>query len=73
MKWDLAELVQHSVIPARMEDNLDDLTRELLELAQAGQGQGLSTRPAKRRHIILMSNGSFGGLPRKLHAALGIA
>ena len=70
IKWDLAELVQQSVIPARMEDNLADLTRELLELAHAGHGQGLSSRPARRRHIIIMSNGSFGGLPGTLRKAL---
>ena len=70
IKWDLADLVQQSVIPARMEDNLGDLTRELLELAHAGHGQGLSSRPARRRHIVIMSNGSFGGLPGTLRAAL---
>jgi hypothetical protein len=36
----------------------------------AGHGQGLSSRPARRRHIVIMSNGSFGGLPGTLRANL---
>ena len=70
LKWDLSDLVQQSVIPARMEDNLDTLLQELLELAQPHEVTARNTRPTRRRHVILMSNGSFGGVAGKLRAAL---
>ena len=61
IKWDLTELVQKCVIPAHQHDNLDRLVDTLVKL------------PPKKRHIVIMSNGSFGGiyekLPRQLAAA----
>ncbi len=58
IKWDLAEVVQNSVIPAQQFDNLERLTDALVRL------------PQKKRHIVIMSNGSFGNiyrlLPRRL-------
>jgi UDP-N-acetylmuramate: L-alanyl-gamma-D-glutamyl-meso-diaminopimelate ligase len=60
IKWDLSELVQNCVIPAHQHDNLDRLVDTLSKL------------PDRPRHIVIMSNGSFGGiyekLPRKLQA-----
>ena len=70
LKWDLSDLVQQSVIPARMEDDLDTLLNELLELAQPHEVAPRNTRPIRRRHVVLMSNGSFGGLADKLRSAL---
>ena len=54
IKWDLSELVQNCLIPAHQHDNLDRLLDELAKL------------PEKPRHIVIMSNGSFGGIYEKL-------
>jgi UDP-N-acetylmuramate: L-alanyl-gamma-D-glutamyl-meso-diaminopimelate ligase len=54
IKWDLASLVDECVVPSRMFDDLDTLIEYL-------------ARPSKnRRHIVLMSNGDFGGIYKKL-------
>lgn len=54
IKWDLAEVVQHCVVPAQQFDSIDRLVEALVRL------------PAKRRHILIMSNGGFGGIYQKL-------
>ncbi|MFU8814542.1 MAG: UDP-N-acetylmuramate:L-alanyl-gamma-D-glutamyl-meso-diaminopimelate ligase [Pseudomonadales bacterium] len=54
IKWDLVEVVQNCVVPARQFDDLDRLVDALVGL------------PAKKRHIVIMSNGSFGGIYQKL-------
>jgi len=46
--------VQACVIPAHQHDNLDRLVDTLVKL------------PPKKRHIVIMSNGSFGGIYEKL-------
>ncbi|MDH3641006.1 MAG: UDP-N-acetylmuramate:L-alanyl-gamma-D-glutamyl-meso-diaminopimelate ligase [Gammaproteobacteria bacterium] len=54
IKWDLSELVQNCVIPAHQHDDLDRLLDAV-------------TKPSgKPRHIVIMSNGSFGGIYEKL-------
>jgi UDP-N-acetylmuramate: L-alanyl-gamma-D-glutamyl-meso-diaminopimelate ligase len=58
IKWDLAEVVQHCVVPAQQFDSIDKLVDALVRL------------PDKRRHILIMSNGSFGGIYRKLPARM---
>jgi UDP-N-acetylmuramate: L-alanyl-gamma-D-glutamyl-meso-diaminopimelate ligase len=58
IKWDLAEVVQNCVVPARQFDDLDRLVEALARL------------PAKKRHIVIMSNGGFGGIYGKLVARL---
>ncbi len=55
IKWDLNEVVQHCVIPARQFDDLERLMDAVAELPGG-----------KRRHVVIMSNGSFGGIYRKL-------
>tara|TARA_A100001037_G_scaffold306442_1_gene351585 strand:+ start:2948 stop:4372 length:1425 start_codon:yes stop_codon:yes gene_type:complete len=59
IKWDLAEVVSKCVVPASQFDNLDALIDTLAKL------------PDKKRHIVIMSNGAFGGiykaLPKKLN------
>ena len=72
LKWDLSDLVQQSVIPARMEDDIDALLQELLDLAQPPGEGARAARPARRHHVVLMSNGNFGGLAGKLRAALAL-
>jgi UDP-N-acetylmuramate: L-alanyl-gamma-D-glutamyl-meso-diaminopimelate ligase len=54
IKWDLAEVVGRCVVPARQFDDLDKLI------------DALATLPAKRRHIVIMSNGAFGGIYTRL-------
>jgi UDP-N-acetylmuramate: L-alanyl-gamma-D-glutamyl-meso-diaminopimelate ligase len=54
IKWDLTELVQACVVPAHQHDNLDALIDAVARL------------PARRRHIVIMSNGSFGDIYHKL-------
>ena len=60
IKWDLTEVVHASVVRATMDDDLDHLIRKLATLPP----------PKHRRHIVIMSNGGFGGIHRKLTAAL---
>jgi UDP-N-acetylmuramate: L-alanyl-gamma-D-glutamyl-meso-diaminopimelate ligase len=61
IKWDLSEVVQACVVPAHQHDDLDRLMDALAKL------------PKRRRHLVIMSNGSFGGiyarLPERLRAA----
>jgi UDP-N-acetylmuramate: L-alanyl-gamma-D-glutamyl-meso-diaminopimelate ligase len=54
IKWDLSEVVQNCVVPARQFDDLERLM------------EALATLPPKRRHVVIMSNGSFGGIYGKL-------
>ncbi len=54
IKWDLAEVVQACVVPARQFVDLDKMVDALAQL------------PAKRRHLVIMSNGSFGDIYHKL-------
>jgi UDP-N-acetylmuramate: L-alanyl-gamma-D-glutamyl-meso-diaminopimelate ligase len=57
IKWDLTEVVQGCVIPAHQHDNLDRLMAKLVKLDR---------KPDKQRHIVIMSNGAFGGIYEKL-------
>ena len=61
IKWDLSEVVQACVVPAHQHDDLDKLI------------ETLSALPPKRRHLVIMSNGSFGDIYRKLPARLRAA
>ncbi len=54
IKWDLSEVVQQCVVPSFQFDALDRLVDALAAL------------PPRKRHIVLMSNGSFGGIYEKL-------
>jgi len=60
IKWDLAEVVHASVVPAAVDDDLDRLVHTLAQLPA----------PKTRRHIVIMSNGGFGGIHGKLKTAL---
>ena len=60
IKWDLTEVVHASVVRATMDDDLNHLIRTLSALPP----------PKHRRHIVIMSNGAFGGIHRKLAASL---
>jgi UDP-N-acetylmuramate: L-alanyl-gamma-D-glutamyl-meso-diaminopimelate ligase len=60
IKWDLTEVVHASVVRATMDDDLNHLIRTLTALPA----------PKHRRHIVIMSNGGFGGIHRKLAESL---
>ncbi|MCH2097224.1 MAG: hypothetical protein MK142_02430 [Pseudomonadales bacterium] len=63
LTWDLSEVVSDSVVPARMADNVDRLARSI--------EADLTARPTgAARHIVIMSNGSFGGLHAHLRERL---
>ncbi|MEM1433926.1 MAG: UDP-N-acetylmuramate:L-alanyl-gamma-D-glutamyl-meso-diaminopimelate ligase [Pseudomonadota bacterium] len=63
IQWDLNEVVQNCVVPARQFDDLEQLKKALLPLARDG----------RRRHIVLMSNGAFGDLRQTLPERLAAA
>ncbi len=63
LTWDLSEVVSDSVVPARMADSVDRLARSI--------EADLTARPTgAARHIVIMSNGSFGGLHAHLRERL---
>jgi len=61
IKWDLTEVVQACVVPAHQHDDLDNLISALTRL------------PPRKRHLVIMSNGSFGDIYRKLPQRLTAA
>ncbi len=60
IKWDLTEILHDSVIPAHLDDDLDHLIATLAQLPT----------PKHTRHIVIMSNGGFGGIHGRLAKAL---
>ncbi len=58
--WDMNYLIEHSKVPARIETSIDELAETLARLPSS----------AGTMHLVLMSNGSFGGLREKLLARL---
>lgn len=52
--WEVAELAEKSTVPAKWSGNIDLLIELIANEAQAGD------------HILIMSNGSFGGIHQKL-------
>ncbi len=63
IKWDLSEVVQDSVIPAKMFDRHETLVDALVKEAQQER--------AKKCHAVIMSNGAFGGIYKTLVERLG--
>ncbi|MEX0445062.1 UDP-N-acetylmuramate:L-alanyl-gamma-D-glutamyl-meso-diaminopimelate ligase [Xenorhabdus sp. SGI246] len=58
IQWQVAEIAEQCVQPARWSADIDTLVRMIVEAAQSGD------------HILIMSNGGFGGIHEKLLAAL---
>ncbi len=58
IKWDLSEVVQQCVIPAQMVDKHQAVIAEVLKAAQQTSG--------KKCHVVIMSNGAFGGIYKDL-------
>ena len=58
IKWDLLEVVTNCVVPAQQFDNLERMMDAIAKL------------PERKRHVVIMSNGSFNGIYKKLPVAL---
>jgi len=54
MNWSLESVVEHSPVPARLLRGIDELVQQVAAAARAGD------------QIVVMSNGSFGGIHQKL-------
>jgi len=59
IKWDLGEVVQHCVVPAQMVDKHEAVIAAILK---AAEGNHTSDRANKKCHVVIMSNGAFGGI-----------
>ncbi len=59
IKWDLTEVTQNCVVPAKMFD-------DHAALADALVGERANYSDNKRLHIVIMSNGAFGGIYQML-------
>ncbi len=71
LNWDLSEVVASSVVPAQMAEDVDRLVATLVkQMHQRSKDANGETQPC---HIVIMSNGSFGGLHSKLKNALTTA
>ena len=58
IKWDLGEVAQHCVVPAQMLDNHEAVINKVIELA--------TTERRRKCHVVIMSNGAFGGIYKTL-------
>ena len=58
IRWDVGEVVRASPVPATVETNHDALLARLLAFAASDAGV--------RTHVVLMSNGAFGGIYERL-------
>ncbi|WGL17989.1 UDP-N-acetylmuramate:L-alanyl-gamma-D-glutamyl-meso-diaminopimelate ligase [Microbulbifer bruguierae] len=58
MNWSLDEVVHHSTVPAKVLHSIDAAVESVLELSAPGS------------HVIVMSNGGFGGVHQRLLQAL---
>ena len=58
MNWSLESVVEHSTAAAQLVDNIDELAQRVAVEAKPGD------------QIVIMSNGSFGGIHQKLLAQL---
>ena len=60
--WDVGEVIRGSTVPATVERSVDSLVERLL---------AMRTAPGDRTcHVVLMSNGAFGGIYAKLKERL---
>jgi UDP-N-acetylmuramate: L-alanyl-gamma-D-glutamyl-meso-diaminopimelate ligase len=59
LQWDLEDVARQTGIPTRVDDDVDGLVTRLVSDLRPGD------------HVVIMSNGGFGGLPARLLVALG--
>jgi len=62
IKWELHEIAEHCVVPAKIIDNIDKLVNQLVNEPPDSNG--------RKRHLVIMSNGAFGGIYQLLAEAL---
>ncbi len=62
IKWDLTEVQQKCVVPATIFDKHDALTEALITDAKSERN--------KKLHVVIMSNGAFGGIFEELREKL---
>lgn len=65
LTWDLTEVTRRSVVPARVAESVDRLVADLEREFRTGAGS-----TPRRTHVVIMSNGDFGGIYGALKAAL---
>lgn len=69
IRWDLGEVVKHSVVPAQSFDDIDNLIGEIGKRHTAT----LAAAAGKTLHVLIMSNGSFDNIYGRLPAAIDAA
>ena len=62
IKWDLGTIINRCVVPAQMADNVPNLVKDIVK--------GTPKKGERKRHVVIMSNGSFGGIYQLLLEAL---
>ena len=62
VQWDVGEVVRDSLVPASVETNIANLVNRIAAFETS------STRPT---HVVIMSNGAFGGIYGLLRQRLG--
>ena len=71
LTWDLTEVTQRSLVPARVADSIERLVADLLR--DLGKRRRDARGNPSRVHLVIMSNGSFGGIHQQLKQALEAA
>jgi UDP-N-acetylmuramate: L-alanyl-gamma-D-glutamyl-meso-diaminopimelate ligase len=56
--WSLGNVVSASPVPAQLQDSIDSMVDACVQASEAGS------------HVVVMSNGGFGGIHQKLLARL---
>ena len=64
IQWDVGQVVKDSLVPASVETNIANLVESIAEFGME------SPRPT---HVVIMSNGAFGGIYERLRQRLGRA
>ena len=67
IRWDVGEVVRASPVPASVETDLDRLVARIVALA--GADSAAPDAPV-RTHVVLLSNGAFGGIYQRLKERL---
>ena len=62
IQWDVAEVAQDSPVPASVETDIDTLVDRIA---------AFETDSARPTHVVVMSNGAFGGIYERLRKRLG--
>ena len=63
VRWDVGEVARQSLVPTVVEHDIDDLIERIAALATNGQ--------RSTTHVVIMSNGAFGGIHERLRSRLG--